>query len=335
MKTRLLLTGVMAAMLFSCSSEENANSSTMNTKADNKGELAALQKKKLETLKQRFSFDAGRERVTIKTKAGVKINIAPSRLRLNGQPVQGIVNVEYIEIFDRATMLMANRTTMGVDAATGDQQTVAPLSSGGEFYVNMTNQEGQNLDEGSEFELVVPTALTGGDENAQDMTEWTGEENQDGDVIWEEETNDDGTDEEVPVQNDEFIMSLDKFGWCNIDKLVQFGYPGTSMYVDVPSGYDDTNTKIYVTFQGQQSLMVRLTGYDASTGLFDDHNYNTMPEGMACSVICVSTQGGQWYYGVKNIVVPTGDPTNPIVFNPGDLTVVTSPALIAAINGLP
>jgi hypothetical protein len=232
-------------------------------------------------------------------------------------------------------MLMANRTTMGVDGAGGEQQVIAPLSSGGEFYVNMTTQEGQNLDEGSEYELVVPTALTGGDENAQDMTEWTGEENQDGDVIWEEETNDDGTEEEVPVQNDEFIMSLNKFGWCNIDKLTQFGYPGTSMFVDVPAGYDDTNTKIYVTFQGQQSLMVRLTGYDPVAELFDDHGYNTMPEGMPCSVICVSTQGGNWYYGVKNIVVPTGDPTNPIVFTSADLSVITSPALIAVLNGLP
>lgn len=334
MKTRLLFTGVMAAMLFACSSEDNANTNNVNTKADNKGELAALQAKSLENLKQKFTFDAGRERVTLRTKKGVKINIVPSRLKLNGQPVQGLINVEYIEIFDRGTMVTANRTTMGV-AGGGDEQILAPLSSGGEFFVNMTNQEGQNLDQGSEFQLVVPTALTGGDENAQDMTEWNGEENQDGDVIWEEETNDDGTNEDVPVQNDEFIMSLDKFGWCNIDKLVQFGFPGTSMYVGVPAGYDDTNTKIYVTFQGQQSLMVRLTGYDPATGLFDDHGYNTMPEGMACSVIFVSTQGGQWYYGVKNLVVPPGDPANPIVFAPGDLTTITSPALIAILNGLP
>ncbi len=338
MKTRLFLALGAMVLLYACSNEESKESLKM--KADQENSLAILQAKALENLKQKFVFDSGQEYVELVTKSGVRIEIFPQELTVNGQPVNGAVMVEFIEIFSRGDMATANKTTSGVpnEIENPEEQVPNPLISGGEFFINMTTEEGQNIDEGAEFRVAVPTELTGGDD--EDMTVWTGEEDWDddqdggdgdGDVKWDENKEDDGSDEEAPINGGEYILTLDRFGWVNIDKLREYPGPKTTIYVDVPNGFDDHNSKVYIAFEGQQNILIQLNTYDPVTGYFGE-NYNLMPVGETCHIIFVSGSGGNWLYAVKTITItPNGVET----ITSSDITTATQAAVISMLNSLP
>src|SRR5690606_24751639 len=106
-----------------------------------------------------------------------------SCLTKNGDAVTGAVDLEFVEIFDKATMLMTNKPTMGL-LPNGDK---ALLISGGEFYVNAT-QNGLPLETTCDFQLIVPTALTGGTDN--DMILWNGTIDENGNLAWKEDDRD-------------------------------------------------------------------------------------------------------------------------------------------------
>ena len=342
MKTKLFLALGALAFLYACSNEEPAKA-TLNMKAaDQDNELAILQAQALDGLKQKFVFDSSQEYVELRTKGGARLEIFPQNLTVKGQPVSGSVVVEFIEIYNRGDMATANKTTSGL--ANGQEQNpeqpaLNPLISGGEFFINMTTEEGQNIDEGAGYTLAVPTEQTGGAD--EEMTVWTGEEDWeegdndggdgDGDVKWDEDQNDDGSDKDAPVEQDEYILNLDEFGWVNIDKLAEFPQEKTTIYVDVPDGFDDNNSKIYIAFQGQQNMLVQLNTYNAATGYFGE-NYNLMPIGVQCHIIFVSGQGGNWLYAVKTITItPNGVET----ISSSDITVATQSSVINMLNNLP
>ncbi|QEE50872.1 hypothetical protein FUA48_15185 [Flavobacterium alkalisoli] len=339
MKTKLLFMGLFAALILSsCANEENQNTSDLKLKAEDNNSLAILQSKALNDLRQQFVFDAGEERVSFKSKSGVKIDINTSTLRVKGNPVSGPVVVEYIEIFGRGDMLTANKTASGISNQSENQEAAAPLVTGGEFYVNMTTEEGENIDDGAEYQLTVPTELTGGDD--EDMTSWTGEEedtngdgegDDDGDVTWDEDTDENGDDKDVPVEEGAYILTLDRFGWCNIDKLEQFGGEKTNIFVDVPNGFDNHNSKVYIAFDGQINMMFRIDDYDNAAQLFQNIN-NVIPLGVQCHVIFASGQGNQWLYAVKSL---TTVPNGVVVFTQGDIVTATQNDVINMLNSLP
>jgi hypothetical protein len=60
---------------------------------------------------------------------GVSITINGNALTKNGSPVTGPIDITYVEIFDKGSMLVTNKPTMGI-MADGKH---AMLKSGGEF----------------------------------------------------------------------------------------------------------------------------------------------------------------------------------------------------------
>lgn len=347
MKTKLLFAGVMAAMLFACSSEDNATGKDFTTKNE-ENTLAQLQAQALQNLRQKFVFNAdGQEQVTLVSKKGVRINIVPSRLKLHGGPVHGPVIVEYIEIFDRGDMVTANKSTMGVyqggvgqgdglfaaaTAASDAQadQVLRPLRSGGEFFVNMKTEQGENLDEGSEFNLQVPAQLTG--EPQDDMQVWKGEETADGDVKWTKDVDAAGNEKDAPLDGGgNYLMDMDSFGWCNIDQFWDFPGETTLLWVDPPSNYDDSNSKVYAAFFYNQNSIARLDTYDWGLGMFKEH-YGWVPVGLQCHIIFVSGSGSNWVYATKTVTVTSNHP--PIVIDPSEIVTATQADLINVLSGL-
>lgn len=341
MKTSTFFKVAVAALLFTaCSSEdktvtENDNSLLQKVAEAQEGGLYALEQNNRNNLKQYFRFRTGEEEVRFKSEKGVELIFNTSNLTVNGNPYSGGVVVEFIEIFGIGDMVATGMPTLGVPEgeATPDSE-LATLITGGEFFVNMRTEEGENIDDGVPYRLEVPTELTGGEgQDTEEMIVWTGDEDEDGDVVWEKDTDDDGNERDVPVEDGEFIMEMLSFGWCNIDKLEALeGYDEfTGIWVDAPQGFNDTNSMVYLSYQGQMNMLTGFNNFDYGIQLFDDP-YDNIPVGAQFNVIFVSSMGGQWVVGAKQVTIVGNDI---IVFTQGDLNVVSDPAMITFLNSLP
>lgn len=342
MKSTLLLKAVAVALLITaCSSEDSANSAkTTNSTARlaQNSSLAALQAAANRKLIQHYTFTSGKGSASITTKSGVTISINTSTLTLNGQPVTGQVDVQYVEIFTRGHMVTANKTTMGV--ADPDDQSDAtdgtdlwPLESGGEFYVNMS-QNGQPLDNAADFSLSVPASLTGGAD--PNMLAWSGAPDpaQDNDIAWQKQTDAAGTP--IPVggggeNGGNYNLHFNNFGWANIDRFSSYTGPKTTILVDVPAGYDDTNCIVYLATQGTQNLMARLDRYDAVTELFSEH-YGQVPVGLQGYIIFISATTTQWNYAIYPVTFTAG---GTVTVNASDILSTTQSNLETIIDALP
>lgn len=114
---------------------------------------------------QYFEFDPNRDNVEFETENGVRIQVSTSSLTIDGDRVQSGVILEYVEIFKRSDMAIANKTTMGISNEQTDEiegTDLELLVTGGEFFINMTTVEGEQLDDGANITLTVPAELTGG-----------------------------------------------------------------------------------------------------------------------------------------------------------------------------
>lgn len=276
-----------------------------------------------EDLIQEFQFNAEDGYVTFTSEKGVSININGNCLTQNGDPVTGTVDLAYAELFDKSTMLTTKLPTMGI-MDNGDR---VMLVSGGEFYLEVT-QNGEELNTNCGFYLQIPVALTGGAEN--DMTLWTGTFDEDGNLEWDE--NDDATgqgENGVFVEGEQYYAFVQNFGWTNVDKFYNDPRPKTTIYAQVPDGYDNENSAVYLSYDGEDSGLALLDTYN--DGLFSEH-YGQIPIGLECHAIFVSEEDGNWRYAIKAVTIADNDI---ITFNYEETTVATESELIAAIDALP
>lgn len=337
MKTKLLLKATLVALVFgACSSEDPAATNDLNkyTKAadsDTGGEseynVRQLQDNALQRKTQKFIFDTDEGEVVFETESGTIININTETLTVKGDHVGGTAILEYVEIFGRSNMVTTNKTTMGVTEEQSDEIEgidLAPLVSGGEFFINITTEEGEQFDDGAEITLSVPTELTTGDFD-EEMDGWEGEENDEGDVIWK-------LDEGDPIAGGDgyYLFNPPRFGWCNIDVLRAENGETTTILVDVPDGFDDTNTNVYLAIAGEVNTLAPLDTYDYNTELFSEH-YGQVPVGLDGYIIFVSGTNNQWLYA---IIPVTFAPNDIIVVDQGDIVAGTQADLENAVDSL-
>jgi len=289
-------------------------------------EFDALHTAALENLKQLFTFDAAAGTVTFTSEKGVSLTLNTGCLSKNGNPVTGSVQLEYVELFNRGNMLTANKPTMGL-MPNGDK---ALLISGGEFYINAT-QDGTQLTMSCGLQLMVPTNLTGGQDN--DMTLWYGLVGEDGNIVWDADAVNENPNQEAGVgaEGENYYCYFNHFGWTNVDKFYSDPRPKTTIYVDVPDGYDNNNSAVYLAYAGEGNALALLDTYDPATGLFSEH-YGQIPIGLECYVIFVSEDNGQWTYAIKAVTIAADQI---ITITDADLASITEAQLIAAIDALP
>ncbi|GGB79743.1 hypothetical protein GCM10007424_19890 [Flavobacterium suaedae] len=339
MKTKLLLKATFVALLFiACSKEQDSETNNSNLKSSYRAaepddnynyDIMKLQGEALKEMTQHFEFSADRDDVRLETENGVRIEISTSSLTIGGERVQGDVILEYVEIFKRSSMAIANKTTMGIS----DEQTdeiegtdLEPLVTGGEFFINITTVDGEQLDNGADITLTVPADLTGGPGDV--MTAWDGIERENGDVAWEEE------EDAEPLGTGEqgyYLFNPDEFGWSNIDRFWDYSGATTTIQVDVPAGYDDTNCSVYLATVGEQNILAPLDTYDASTELFSEH-YGQVPVGLDGYIVFVSGTTSQWEYA---IIPVTFAPNDIIVVDAGDIVTGSQADVENAIDALP
>ncbi len=255
-----------------------------------------------------------------------------------GSPVTGDVTIKLFEAFDKGTMLVANMPTGGL-TATGE---IAQLISGGEFFVNAT-QGGEQLVLNTGFILTAPVDPAVGDIEQMTMfravTEGGLDADFDDEVLWvEEEVKGEEfrinqTDDDPSGQGGLQYWSLSsQFGWSNIDRWYSDPRPKTTIHVDVPEGYDDTNCAVYLSYDNEPTALARLDTYDGGTELFSEH-YGLLPIGLEVHVIMVTEFEGQWSYAIQAETIVDGQLTS--FPSADDLIETDMEGLTAVINGLP
>ncbi|MEP6805634.1 MAG: hypothetical protein ABI892_13995 [Flavobacterium sp.] len=275
---------------------------------------------------QNFTITAGTGLVTITSAKGVKLNINGDCLTKNGVAVTGAVDIEYIELFDKGNMLITNKPTMGV-MPDGKKNL---LISGGEFFIKAT-QGGVELKTSCFMNLIIPAALTDGVDNT--MTLWNGVIDNKGELAWEQpKPNADGTGGKGGVQGEgtNYYVTFGNFGWTNVDRFYSDPRPKTTLLADAPDGYDNNNSAVYLSYDGEgTNALAKLDTYTPA-GLFSEH-YGQIPIGLKCHVIFVTEDNGQWRYAIKAVTVAANDV---YTFTLAETIVGTEAQLVAAINAI-
>lgn len=324
-----------AALVTSCQKDDNGdNDIDVTIERASPQDFTDLKATALESLTQTFQIDVDGSG-TFTTEKGVEITINGSCLANNGNAVTGMVDVEVIELFDRGTMLATNKTTMGLSPTGGKEL----LVTGGEFFIEAT-QNGQQLQLICPMQVLVPTALTGGDDTG--MTLWDGFIGMDcgietgcDDVTWVEQKRD-GQGAGIDIGQGAagqslYVTFFNNFGWTNVDRFWSDPRPKTKLWAAVPEGFDNGNCALYLSYNGEAGSLANLDAYDSETGLFSEHT-GIIPIGLECHVIFVSEDNGNWVYAINPVTI-IADGT--IVIEESDLNTTTESQLIAMINGLP
>ncbi|CAH8281297.1 hypothetical protein EV196_101378 [Mariniflexile fucanivorans] len=318
----ILGTLLLAAITFTSCTENDNNDLIIPATAE---EFNNLKEEALAAITQNFQFNAEDGSVSFTSENGIEISINGNCLTKNGNAVTGNVKLEFVEIFNKGTMLATNKPTMGF-MPNGDK---ALLISGGEFFVEAT-QNGIALDTNCGFQLIIPANLTGGTDNA--MILWNGIIDEDGDLAWAENKRD-GTNGQGGVfgEGGNYYAFMGSFGWSNVDRFYSDPRPKTTILAAVPEGFDNTNAAVYLSYDGEASGLAQLDTHDPLTSLFSEH-YGQIPIGLECHVIFVSEEDGNWKYAIKAVTITAN---GVITFTEGETSIATEAQLTSIINGLP
>ncbi len=297
----LFAISLLAMVLFyACNNDDGVNEVVPDEiiETPSAEEFQQLQSTAIDRIRQEAQFEA-EDGIQFESEMGVALRIYEGTLKLNGEDVTGPVDLEFIEIFDAGSMLTTNKPTMGLR---GDGSK-ALLISGGEFYVNVT-QNGEQLEISNHMKLVVPADLTGGVD--QDMTLWTGRIDDNENLAWDEEG--DGPDGQgnLFVEGDQYFRFLSGFGWTNVDRFYNDPRPKTTLEVIVPNGYHIQNSSVYLYYDGEAYALAQLDTFNENTNSFSEH-YGEIPVGLEMHVIFVSEEDGEWKYSIQPQTVEDGD----------------------------
>jgi hypothetical protein len=264
----------------------------------------------------------------------------------SGDLASGEIEIELIEIFDKGSMLVTDMPSIG-QRPSGE---VAQLISGGEHYVGAT-QDGEELALNSSFQMTAPVDNTGGPDF--DMTLFRAEVTDgvdadlDDQAVWIEQGADPDTDggDGIEVVRGEpgegatgefagtyYSMISSQFGWSNIDRWYSDPRPKTTIHVDVPDGWDDTNSAVYLSYDGEPTALARMDTFDGATGYFSEH-YGLIPIGLEVHLIFVTESEGDWSYAIQGTTIVDGHLTT--FASADDLIETDTDGLVAAINALP
>ncbi len=320
----ILGTLLVSALVFtSCTKNDNVNDNLIIRPTEQ--EFKNIKAEALGKIKQTFQFNAEDGSVNFTSVKGVEIYINGNCLTKNGNAVTGVVDLEFVEVFDKGNMLTTNKPTMGF-LPNGDK---ALLISGGEFFVNAT-QNGVALETTCGFQMQIPADLTGGVDAA--MILWNGIIDDNGDLAWAEEKRD-GANGQGGVfgEGNQYYGFFQSFGWSNVDRFYSDPRPKTTILASVPEGYDNTNSAVYLSYDGEESGLAKLDTYDPLTGMFSEH-YGLIPIGLECHAIFATEEGGDWKYAIKAVTIVEN---GVITFTEGETSIATEAQLTTIINGLP
>ncbi|TDE31313.1 hypothetical protein E0I61_01010 [Flavobacterium ranwuense] len=313
----------LATLAFaSCTTNENTTPAPPT-----KAAFIAIREQGVKKNTQNFTATAGTGVITLTSAKGVTIKLDGNALTKNGNPVTGAIDITFIELFDKGNMLIANKPTMGV-MPDGKKSL---LKSGGEFFIK-ASQGGVDLATTGTIQLLVPSNLTG---TAIDtgMTFWAGDTKDDDNLAWVRPGGaaGGGKDGAVGFNQNGYTVTFGNFGWTNVDKFYSDPRPRTTILASVPTGYNNTNSAIYLSYDGEgQNALAKLDTYNPTTLQFSEH-YGQIPIGLQMHIIFATEDNGNWRYAIKAVTVQANDV---YTFTLSETTLGTEAQLVAAINAI-
>jgi len=179
---------------------------------------------------QEFTLDAATGGIITGTQ-GTQVTFQPNSFGLNGTPVTGNVTVKLIEIYDKASMLLKNKSTLGMKN-NGDKEA---LKSAGEFHISALQADIQM--ELLEMAGVQSRPVDFADLDGGMQIFRAGDEDCDGidnDCDWvEADENEDGAKDGVEIRDGQgadgefatYNYDIGDFGWTNLDRWYSFSGP--------------------------------------------------------------------------------------------------------------
>ncbi len=312
MKKIIISSALVVIGLTTACKKEVVPNPTTNSSTD----LKDFHSSKVNQLKQNFTVDATLGG-TITGNKGTKVTILPNGLKWsNGQTVTGYVNIELVEIYDRGTMVLTDKPTMGI-LPNGD---LAPLVSGGEYYLKIT-QNGTALNTNNGVYVQVPTANP---DTAMQLFDGILDAN--ANLTWDLTTDSINFNQDSLGSNYGFFD--DAWGWTNVDRFYDDPRPKTTIKVQLPNGFDNTNANVLITYDGEPTALASMDVF-TTDGYFSEH-YGLIPIGLEIHVIAIAMIDGQLNYAILPQTVDADEIMMIASFSP-----ISEAALVALINELP
>jgi hypothetical protein len=340
MKKILFMLLTLSLTLTSCSSD-SLNSEGENSKELSKSTLGvtkdfkALREQALADINQggKIYYDA-KQGVVFTVKSRSNIVIPPYSIKTkDGKDIYGTLEIDYIEIFDKSKMVVANTPTMAL--INGKKEL---LVTGGEFYLDI-KYDGKQVEIANPIKVNIATSNSKADPAG--MVLWNGDINSDDNLTWLPADIKDLTFEKdgqifggkgAVGMYDVLINNSSNFGWCNIDKLVK--YPGkmTNIRVVAPSGFNHTNSSVYLAVEGEDNMLFQLDTFNSGLNSFEFYT-DMIPVGLNVHLIFVAEMNGDYAYSILSTTVGNNSSYSiPL----GSLTQTTSYGQVeAAILALP
>jgi len=324
--------GIMVlASLASCIDDNNE---VAQSQPDGEALAARFLDNRVDAL-QEFTLDAASGGVITGTQ-GTQVTFQPNSFGINGSPVTGNVTVELIEIYDKASMLLKNKSTLGM-RDNGDKEA---LKSAGEFFINA--KQGSN-----ELELLAMANVNSRPVDFADldggMQIFRGGPDQDCDGIDDDcdwvEADEDGNGEQDDAQIRDaqgadgafatYNYDIGDFGWTNLDRWYNYAGAKTEIFIDVPNEFNQDNCAVYLSYDGEPTALARMDVYNTELEMFTEH-YGLIPVGLEVHIIMVAEIDGQLNYAIQGTTI-VDDHIEVI----SSLSPITQAALETLINDLP
>jgi len=207
----------------------------------------------------------------------------------NGNIVLGTVDVAIKEILSKKDMIYSGLTSMGA---------TFPLISGGEVFINIS-QNGNSLRLNSPVNIFIPDPTPEAGMMVFRMTD-TSAVDVTGSWVLDTSTilgwcND-------PVnQATGYCFTSDTLYWINCDYFAN-QQPSTGIEIEVPLGFNNLNTMIYLSFDNLNSI-TRANNFNSTLNRFSlAPNYN-IPIGIELTIIAVGVRNNQIYGSSTPIMV--------------------------------
>jgi len=301
-----------------CKKEQNPAS----TAGPNGTQLTSFFEGNVENNTQHFTVNASTGG-TITGTHGTTIYVYGGMLKDgSGNIITGNVDVELVEIYDRASMILMNKPTMGV-LPNGDKST---LLSKGEYYLKIT-ENGNPVDANNGVYVMVPGNNIAGPVTGMSLFDGTIEL---GNLAWNL------VQDSIPVVADSvngqgsvsYQILEGSWGWTNVDRFYSDPRPKTVLKAQLPEGYDNTNCEVFLAYDGEPGALASLDIFTPD-GYFSEH-YGLIPIGLEVHFIAVTMIDGQLYYAIQGATIEDGHIEHITSFSP-----TTQSALAAMINALP
>lgn len=293
------------------------------------GSLSNFYKDQKTSMTQTFTINAGQTEMVTGSQ-GTKITVYANSFGNNGVPATGNIDVELVEAYDKATMLMLGMTTMGRDLF----GTPSPLVSGGEFFLEVS-QNGQPL------ELVgtgpqLQTAAFPDADFVQTMEPF---------LLDTDTPSDSSTWVPVDSNNimnncqDSVMISLgqssycfqvgDNAQWINCDYFYSWNVPLTNVQVTMPNNYDFTNTRVFLSFDNLNMLTNLNANFSGPSNTFDLGQFYHAPIGEPVHLVIISEQNGSLEYAIQSMTLTSG---HSVTINQTDMLPTTVAGLQTQLN---